>query len=112
MLPCDCTELGPPPGTFDESTLGVDETNGRFADVSTRTCRKCGRRWLHYAVEYEAFSGSGRWYIGLLPEEMGTTRIKPENAAAVLEHLPWHIYGGSYFGTPGRRGTGPLHVDL
>ncbi|HYJ80517.1 MAG TPA: hypothetical protein VEW03_12970, partial [Longimicrobiaceae bacterium] len=29
VLPCDCTELGPPPGTFDESSVGVDATNGR-----------------------------------------------------------------------------------
>ncbi|HYJ79632.1 MAG TPA: hypothetical protein VEW03_08540, partial [Longimicrobiaceae bacterium] len=92
-------------------SVGVDATNGRFGEVSTRTCRKCGRRWLHYAVEYEAYSGSGRWYAGLLPEGIGAT-IKPEHAVSVIEQLPWHVCGGSYFGTAGRRGTGTLHVDL
>jgi hypothetical protein len=108
---CGCLELGPAPGCFDEAFLGVDGTNGRFGEVSVRTCRACGRRWLHYRVEYEAFTGSGRWYAGLLPEG-ADAGIAPETAVAVLERLPWHVYGGSWFGTAGRRGTGRLHVDL
>lgn len=108
---CGCLELGPRPGGFDEAFVGVDGTNGRFGEVSVRTCRECGRRWLHYHVEYEAFTGSGRWYTGLIPRgerfEAG-----PEAAVAFLERLPWHVHGGSYFGTAGRRGAGKLSVDL
>ncbi len=41
--------------------VGVDETEGKFADVSVRRCDRCGRLWLCYFVEYEAFTASGRW---------------------------------------------------
>jgi hypothetical protein len=111
LAECACLELGPRLGGFDEAFVGVDRTNGRFGDVSIRTCLACGRRWLHYQVEYEAFSGSGRWYTGVLPEG-ADARLRPEEAVPLLERLPWHVYGGSFFGTPGRRGTEPLHVDL
>ena len=108
---CACLELGPRQGSVDEAFVGIDRTNGRFGEVSIRTCRACGRRWLHFHVEYEGFSCSGRWYTGLLPEGF-TADVRPEDAVALLERLPWHVYGGSYFGTAGRRGTGPLFVDL
>jgi hypothetical protein len=108
---CACLELGPRLGSFDEAFVGVDRTNGRFGDVSIRTCRACGRRWLRYQVEYEAFSGSGRWYTGLLPEG-ADARLRPEDAVPLLERLPWHVYGGSFFDSPGRRGMGAPHVDL
>ena len=106
---CPCLALGPLPGTFDETYLGQDLTEGRYGDVSIRACRVCGRRWLRYFVEYEAFTASGRWYTGLLPEgaEAGLT---PERAAPLLESLPWHVHGGSYFGHAGRRGSGRLHL--
>ena len=104
---CECLELGP--RRFDEAFVGIDRTSGRFGEVSVRTCRACGRRWLRYHVEYEAFTGSGRWYTGLLPDG---AEVTPEAAAPLLERLPWHVYGGSWFGTSGRRGSGPLRVDL
>jgi hypothetical protein len=106
---CECLALGP--RAFDEAFVGIDETHGRFGEVSVRTCRACGRRWLHYRVEYEAFTGSGRWYAGLLPEG-ADAGLTPDAAVPLLERLPWHVYGGSYWGTSGRRGTGPLQVDL
>lgn len=111
LAECACLELGPRQGGFDEAPIGVDRTNGRFGEVTIRTCRDCGRRWLHYHVEYEAFYGSGRWYTGLLPEG-ADAQPRPEEAVPLLEQLPWHVYGGSYFGTDGRRGSGPLHADL
>ncbi len=106
---CACLRLGP--AAYDEALVGVDPTGGRYGDVSIRICRACGRRWLLYRVEYEGFTGSGRWYMGVLPE--GTdAAVRPDAAVALLESLPWHVYGGSYWGTSGRRGTGPLFVDL
>lgn len=106
---CECLELGP--RGYDAAFVGVDPTRGRFGDVSVRTCRACGRRWLHYHVEYEAFSGSGRWYLGLLPDG-ADAGLTPAAAVPLLESLPWHVYGGSYFGTTGRRGTGPRSLDV
>lgn len=96
---------------YDSEPLGIDDTNGRFGEVSVETCKACGRKWLHYLVEYEALSNSGRWYRGLVTAEM-LRGLKPESAVALLESLPWHFYGGSYFQTTGRKGSGRVWVDL
>src|SRR5690349_793813 len=106
---CECLALGP--RSFDEAFVGVDHTRGRFGDVNVRTCRACGRRWLHYHVEYEAFTASGRWYTALLPDG-AEADLTPEAAIPLLERLPWHVYGGSYFRTAGRHGTGPFRADV
>ena len=92
---------------FVREELGVDEARGRFADVAIERCIRCGRAWLRYQYEIEAFSGSGRWYRGLLTPEQ-VARVTPANALEILAELPWHLYGGSYFGTTGRRSDVPL----
>ena len=66
--------------------IGVDETKGRFGDVKLRRCRDCGRHWLHYFVEYEAFTGSGRWYMGLITPEAASD-LRPEDAVEYLNSL-------------------------
>jgi hypothetical protein len=96
---------------FNQTDIGVDETNGRFGSVDIYCCKDCGRCWLHYHVEYEAFSRSGRWFRGLITPEQAAS-VTPENAAALLASLPWYFYGGSYFDTPGKQGSGPVQVDL
>jgi hypothetical protein len=96
---------------FDSESIGVDETNCRFGEVSVETCKTCGSKWLRYLVEYEAFTGSGRWYRGLASPEM-LQSLTPERAVAALAGLPWYFYGGSYFKSTGQRGVGPLSVDL
>lgn len=91
--------------------VGVDETHGRFGEVAIERCSRCGRLWLCYFVEYEAFSGSARWYRAVVsPKE--AEGVKPETAVALIAVQPWHIYGGSYFGHAGKRGAGPVFVDL
>jgi hypothetical protein len=95
---------------YDSQSLGVDETNGRFGEVTIETCKACGRKWLHYFVEYPSFSESGRWYRGLVTPEI-LKLITPERAPELLAGLPWHFSGGSYFRTTGRRGTGPIMID-
>ena len=87
--------------------LGVDTGRGRFGDVAIERCIRCGRAWLRYHYEMEAFTGSGRWYRGLLTPEQAA-RATPANALEILAELPWHLYGGSYFGTDGRRSDVPL----
>ena len=93
--------------------IGVDETNGRYGDVSVLTCRGCRRRWLHYFAEYEAFTGSGRWILGILPDDPPLL-LNPQNAVPILNTLPWYIYGGSAFHLPppGRRARGNAPADL
>ncbi len=109
----DCACFNPPFNfqDFTEKFIGVDETHGRFGDVSVDTCKHCGTRWLRYHVVYEGFSESGRWYRGLVSDEQ-LAEITPQTAVEFLESLPWRFYGGSYFRTSGRRGEGPVHVGL
>jgi hypothetical protein len=90
--------------------VGVDQTHGRCGDVRVDRCRSCGRLWLHYHVEYEAFSESGRWYRGIVTPQVAET-VTPEHAVEVLEALDFHLYGGSYFRGAGRS-KGSVRVDL
>ena len=108
--PCKCFDPAARYDTWDKTYIGCDETNGRFGDVELFNCKTCGRCWLHYLVEYEAFTSSGRWYRGLIaPDQVAS--ITPQNAVAILESLPWHFYGGSYFETYGKKGSGSIIVD-
>lgn len=106
----DCSCLKGGPGNYDEKYIGVDPTNGRYGDVDLLTCRGCGRRWLHYRAEYEAFTASGRWIVGLLPDELPMP-LTPENAVPILNSLPWYVYGGGFYG-PGTRGSGNAPADF
>jgi hypothetical protein len=108
---CECHEDGP--SQFDTTDLGMDETDNRYGDVELHVCRQCGAHWLRYFVEYEAFSRSGRWYYGLLPNVLALP-LTAENAVPILNRLPWYLYGGSYFNLspPGRRGSGNVHVGV
>ncbi|HVF44879.1 MAG TPA: hypothetical protein VM936_17775 [Pyrinomonadaceae bacterium] len=94
---------------FETASLGVDFTKGRNAEVTVETCRACGSMWLRYFVEWEWLSESGRWYRGPVTPEM-VESLKPEQAPELLSSLPWYFYGGSYFRTPGRKGSGPLNI--
>jgi len=111
MTECRCQT---PPFDYRDyvsAPVGIDKTNGRFGDVSIETCKQCGASWLHYLVEYEAFTKSGRWYRGLMTPEIQRT-VTAHNAVDVIARLPWYFYGGSYFDSTGRKGSGPLCVDL
>lgn len=88
-------------------TVGIDTTAGRYADVEIYRCPDCGALWLRYFVEYEAFERSSRWARGLIAPDLAAA-ITPEQAPAHLGALPWVIFGGSWFGHGGRRGSGAL----
>ena len=96
---------------FDSLKIGIDEKKGRFGEVTIHVCKRCQWKWLRYFVEYESFSGSGRWYRGLVSDEVAS-KVTPETAIEILKNLDWHFYGGSYFGTAGQKGSGPIFVDL
>ena len=86
---------------YDATELGMD---GRYADVAIHRCRRCGRRWLHYHLEDEAMSRSGRWYRGLLkPGEQATV----ESAATQLQEMADYFAGGSYYDGKIHRRSGP-----
>jgi hypothetical protein len=107
MTGCVCEQGGARFTEFESRDVGRDETEGRFADVTLNRCRTCGRTWLRYLVEYEAFSRSGRWARGLIGEEAAQS-ITPQAAVDHLNGLEWYLYGGSYFdGIVGRR-SGPM----
>ena len=96
---------------YDVIEIGIDKTNGRFGEVSIQICRNCSKKWLRYFVEYEAFTGSGRWYHGLVTDKVGNS-VTPETAVEILESLDWVFRGGSYFKSDGQKSSGPVRVDL
>lgn len=97
--PCRCLEAPP------ENLLLVQELESdvHFADISVLQCQECGRYWLRYFYELEAFSRSGRWYLGMVtPQQLAT--LSGTSARRLLEQLDWYHYGGSYFdGQTGKR---------
>ena len=88
--------------------LGMDEN---FAEVSLLTCPDCETRWLRYTYEMEAFTASGRWYLGALSEQEAA-RLTLENAKTMLEELVWYYYGGSYYGVKSGRSSGKIGLNL
>lgn len=86
-------------------------TDGRYADAEILQCTTCDRLLLQYAVEYEAFSKSGRRARGEIDAARAAT-ISPGEPLNHLASLTTYLYGGSYFdGESGER-FGPLHWDL
>jgi hypothetical protein len=85
---------------FKTTVIGIDKTDGRFADVTCDECLNCGCLWLHYFYKIEAFGNSGRWYRGLINLQQ-LSKINPENSINHLKSLDWHYAGGSYFKSTG-----------
>lgn len=98
-IPCSCLEMPdniPAVPLQHVRRIGVDVTNGRYGDVELLQCQQCNRYWLHYFVEYEAFTASGRWFMGVITPEQAQG-LTPDKAIPLLESLDWHLWGGSYF---------------
>lgn len=88
--------------------LGMDR---HYAQVTLRACPDCGRRWLHYHYELEAFSRSGRWYLGALSPHQANP-LHADNARDILAQLDWYFYGGSYYEGRTGRASGPIRPNL
>jgi hypothetical protein len=102
---CACF-AAPPTHLIGAKTLGLDS---QLAEVSVLICRNCGQYWLRYFYEAEAFTGSGRWYLGAItPEQFATLTL--EQAKGTLERLGWYYYGGSYY--QGRNGRTSGNIIL
>lgn len=111
--PFDCPCMEPKLGRAEKEgrCLGVDETKGRFGEVWLHTCERCGRIWLFYRVEYEAFTRSGRWFRAVISPQVAEA-VTPETAAVELARSEYRVYGGSFFGTPGKIARGPGGVSV
>ena len=64
---CSCLEGNYYYGDFIESNIGMDRY---FAEISVLQCKKCTRNWLRYYYIHEAFTGSGRWFHGLIDQNI------------------------------------------
>lgn len=107
---CACMQ---PPfqfSNYDRRYLGIDSVSGGYGDVSILTCKKCGSRWLNYALEYEGYSQSGRWYRCLLPP-VTLGLLRPDTAVDLLESSSWYFQGGPYFSHSGVKSRGPLRLN-
>lgn len=108
---CTCETPSTYSPNWDVLMEGVDETEGRFGDVSVRRCPQCSKLWLCYHVEYEAFSKSGRWFRCLIAGNE-LKHIKPENAVDVIGRSEWYFRGGSYFNGEATFASGKPHVGI
>jgi len=75
--------------------------DARFGESSIWVCPNCGQHWLRIQYEEEAFTASGRWYLGAITAQQAQGLVA-EDTANILEKLSWYFFGGSYFG--GRTG--------
>lgn len=103
LEPCGCF-AAPLSHLISVKELGLDR---RFAEVSVLVCRDCGQHWIRYFYEVEAFTGSGRWYLGAVTSEQLST-LSLEHAKGILEGLDWYYYGGSYYKGQSGRTSGKI----
>ena len=102
---CACL-TSPTPSLMINRQLGMDS---RYGEVTLLICPDCGQIWLRYFYENEAFSRSGRWYMGPVnPAQIA--RITAENAKEILEGMDWYLFGGSYFDGKTGRSSGNIYL--
>ncbi len=100
---CGCF-IAPGDSLAPDTELGMDS---RFAEISLLVCPACGQLWLRYFYELEAFTASGRWYLGAISTEQAA-HLTAEDAKFTLESLGWYFYGGSYYGGRSGRASGGI----
>lgn len=91
--------------------LGMDDTEGRYADVTLQKCKECQSIWLYYFLDYHWRRNGTRWYLGLVSPEKAIT-ITRHNAIDTLNQLDWFFYGGVYYDIPSpmyKKRTKKLH---
>jgi hypothetical protein len=108
---CPCLDPETHFSGFDKEAIkgvGVDDNYG---EITLRTCKKCGRQWLHYFIEYEYLTASGRMFTGVIaPKDV--RGLTAENAVDQFEKMDWYFRGGSAFGPKLLRTTGSLRPWL
>jgi|GEM_PF-726678 len=106
---CACTESNYNHENFVITSVGIDQTGGRYGEVSLQQCKICQRNWLHYFYESASISKSGRWYRTIISDK-NATEIDPEKAITLLEKSNWYLYGGSYYSGIIRRSKGKIYL--
>lgn len=99
---CLCNKMPIKHENFESKHIGIDETDGRYAEVRIDQCKHCRQHWLHYQFEIEGISNSGQWYRGKISKEVSSS-IKPELAIEEINNLESHYFGGSYFSSTGEK---------
>lgn len=103
---CGCF-LEPHRFLLTQEEMGMD---AGFGLVTLLTCSVCGQLWLKYFYEVEAFTGSGRWYLGAV-QAVQAAHVTAENAREILGSLDWYFYGGSYYGGKSGRTAGRIFLN-
>ncbi len=93
---------------YERVEIGIDTAHGRHGEVSVEQCRHCGAYWLNYFHEKGGFTESGCWYRGVITKAQAE-ETTAAGALALLATLPWHLYGGSFYRSSGRRSDAPLN---
>jgi hypothetical protein len=99
---CACGEGRFGGGNFERSELGMDR---HFGEVTLLRCKRCRQLWLHYYYVNEAFTGSGRWYHGVIAPELESS-VTLDTAHDILEKLDEYWCGGEPFRRPGVQEAG------
>ncbi len=107
---CTCLDEQCGSDQFDVTPVSTQRNDGMVNRMEVFTCQECGRHWIHYSTDHEARAGWGRWYRGLM--ESGPEEVTEEEGYRVLESLPWHFYGGTYYRTAGEKSMGPVRLRM
>jgi hypothetical protein len=106
---CDCGSLPYRFFLFQEQPIGIDRNNGHQGEVSLMHCRQCEQIWLRYYLEFKHIPKSGRWYMGKVSKD-DVFLLLPAQAVSILSALPELMYGGNFYGHPGK--IGPVHMEV
>ena len=104
-----CSDAEHVPHELETRSVGVDD---QYGEVTVLRCTRCGRCWLHYLIEYEYLTASGRWLEGEIAPEVARALEQPNDAVALFDRMPWFHVSGSAFQGKLRRVTGPAKTWL
>lgn len=104
---CSCHEIPVDHTIFSSSFIGVDESEGRFGEVTLLSCNICRNSWVQYFYEVEAYTASGRWYRAWV-DPLFLPELNESNTLSYIENSRRYIYGGSYFDSTGEYGSGKI----
>lgn len=103
-----CSETEKLPHDLEKRVVGADD---RYGEVTIFRCTRCARCWLHYLMEYEYLTASGRWLEGEISPETAAS-LNANEAVGLFDRMEWFHCSGSAFGGKLRRVTGPAAIWL
>jgi hypothetical protein len=103
-----CSEPDKVPHELEKRVIGSDSNYG---EVTILRCKRCGRCWLHYLIEYEYLTAAGRWLEGEISPQTAAS-LKADDAVALFDKMEWFHCSGSAFGGKLRRGSPPASTWL